>query len=188
MAATAMFRAARAGLFVGLSLSLASVPAGALTTPKESSSFLEQKAFFRPELYISSTQAPLSEIVDRLPNRAALEAFAARPAADGSPMHVFIDPRSGAAVNLMGAVPLIPGRGVGNHVTLATLGAALGRNVEAVDEAVVAEATRAFIDQYRDVLGIDVSQLGAAKATRVTADLWQVSIPQAFQGVPVRRK
>ncbi|MET0556605.1 MAG: PepSY domain-containing protein, partial [Vicinamibacteria bacterium] len=186
MAATASIRAARAGLFMGLSLGLTNLPAHALTTPKESSSFLEQKAFFRPELYISSTQAPLAEIVDRLPNRAALEAFAARPAADGSPMHVFIDPRSGAAVNLMGAVPLIPGRGVGNHVTLATLGAALGRNVESVDEAAVAEATRAFIDQHRDVLGIDVSQLGAAKATRVTADLWQVSIPQAFRGVPVR--
>jgi hypothetical protein len=186
MAATAMSRAARAGVFLGLALSLGTAPAHALTTPKESSTLLEQKAFFRPELYISSSQAPLAEILDRLPNRAALEAFAARPAADGSPMHVFIDPRSGAAVNLMGAVPLIPGRGVGNRVTLASLGAALGRNVEAVDEAAVAEATRAFIGQYRDVLGIDVAQLGAAKATRVTADLWQVSIPQAFQGVPVR--
>jgi hypothetical protein len=186
MAATAMSRAARAGVFLGLSLSLGTAPAHAFTTPKESSSLLEQKAFFRPELYISSSQAPLADILDRLPNRAALEAFAARPAADGSPMHVFIDPRSGAAVNLMGAVPLIPGRGVGNRVTLASLGAALGRNVEAVDEAVVADLTRAFIDQHRDVLGIDVSQLGAAKATRITADLWQVSIPQSFRGVPVR--
>jgi hypothetical protein len=186
MAATATSRAARAGLCLGLALSFQVAPADALTRKTSSSTLLEQKEFSRPELYISTSQSPLAEIIDRLPNRAALEAFAARPAADGAPMHVFIDPRSGAAVNLMGPVPLIPGRGVGNHVTLLSLGAALGRNVEQVDDAVVAEAARAFAFQYKDVLGIDSTQLGAVVASRVTPELWQISIPQSFRGIPVR--
>ena len=186
MAATAMSRAARAGVFLGLSLGLANVPAHALTRKTSPSTLLEQKEFSRPELYISTSQSPLAEIVDRLPNRAALLAFAARTAGDGAPMHVFIDPRSGAAVNLMGPVPLIPGRGVGNHVTLLSLGAALGKEVGQVDEAVVAEAARAFVEQYKDVLGIDSAQLGSVVASRVTPELWQISIPQFHRGVPVR--
>lgn len=175
MPSTATCRVARSGLLVGLVSALSVSLAGA-AVPKQDYAFLDHKAFVRPELYIASSQAPLADIADQLPNRAALEAFTARPSADGSPFHVFIDPRSGAAVNLMGAVPLIPGSGVGNRVSLDSLGARLGRAVQAVDEAVVADATMAFIRANRDVLGIDISQLGAVRATQVTPDLWQVSI------------
>ena len=151
MAATAMFRAARAGLFVGLSLSLASVPAGALTTPKESSSYLEQKAFFKPELYISSSQAPLAEIVDRLPNRAAWEAFAARPAADGSPHARVHRSALGRGRQPDGRRPAHP-RPRRRQPRDARRRSAprLGRTCEAVDEAVVADATRALRRPDRD--------------------------------------
>ena len=55
-----------------------------------------------------------------------------------------------------------------------------------MDEAVVADATMAFIRANRDVLGIDISQLGAVRATQVTPGLWQVSIPQYGGRRPVR--
>ncbi len=185
MLSTVTSRAARSGLLAGLVCSLSTSLALA-AVPKPDEAFLDHKAFFRPELTISSTQVPLVDILDQLPNRAALEAFSAQRAADGSSFHVFIDPRSGAAVNLMGAVPLIPGSGVGNQVTLESLGAGLGRTLDAVDEAAVAEATLGFVRAHSAVLGIDASQLGAVRATQVTSDLWQVSIPQRVGGIAVR--
>ncbi|MGH9360528.1 MAG: 3-coathanger stack domain-containing protein, partial [Thermoanaerobaculia bacterium] len=36
------------------------------------------------------------------------------------------------------------------------------------------------------LLAIDPKQLGAASATQVTSDLWQISVPQTYHGVPVR--
>jgi trimeric autotransporter adhesin len=156
--------------------------------PKESKTQLDGKAFFRPELYLSTSHVPLDEILPQLPNREAWEAFLGRQldAAGRPKFHVFIDPRSGAATNLMGPQPLIPGNGVGNRVTLKSLGLRLGREVEAVDSAVVGSAVLAVAKERRALLGIDPAQLGEARAVQVRADLWQVSIPQVVRGVPVR--
>ncbi|HEY9422354.1 MAG TPA: hypothetical protein VIW92_13130, partial [Thermoanaerobaculia bacterium] len=43
--------------------------AGAIE-PKPPGSHLDQKEFFKPELYISSSQVPVEEIAGRLPNQA----------------------------------------------------------------------------------------------------------------------
>src|SRR5688572_6528833 len=106
--------------------------------PKEPKTHLDGKAFFRPDLYLSTSHVPLYDILPQLPNREAWEAFMARQRnAAGQPkFHVFIDPRSGTATNLMGPQPLIPGSGVGNRVTLESLGRRLGREVFAIDAAV----------------------------------------------------
>ena len=102
--------------------------------PKQSVTDLDQRAFFKPELYVSSAHAPLADIQSRLPNQAAWDAFLqARLSAGQEPVHVYIDPRSGAVTNLMGAFPIIPGSGAGNSVTLGSLAQALGRPVPAVD-------------------------------------------------------
>ena len=155
--------------------------------PKQAVNELDQKAFFKPELTISSTDVPLASIQSRLSNQAAWDAFfQARAEASADPVHVFIDPRSGAVTNIIGSFPLIPGSGVGNHVTLASLSAAAGAKVTAVDADVVARVVRRFVMQHRDVLGIDVRQLGAFKVDHPNADLWQLSAPQVVAGVPVR--
>jgi hypothetical protein len=86
----------------------------------------------------------------------------------------------------MAAFPLIPGRGVGNQVSLEDLGARIGRPVDGVDAAAVADAVLDFVRQHRDLLAIDLGQLGASRAGQVNPDLWQVSIPQVYHGVPVR--
>ncbi len=149
--------------------------------PKEVVTHLDEKEFFRPDLTISSSQIPLEAIVHELPNQDAWRAF--RGAADAK---VYVDPRGGTAVNIIRPVPLIPGSGVANRVTLADLGRWLDRPVEVVDEAVVADAALHHVLEIKDQLGIDVSQLGAVKATRINPDLWQVHIPQVVAGVPVR--
>jgi hypothetical protein len=164
------------------------VPAAAWAAkPKDLVTDLDQAAFFKPELYISSSHAALADIQSRLPNAAAWEAFLqASAAGDVAAPHVYIDPRSGAATNIIGAFPIIPGSGVGNTVTLSAVSQALGRPVGAVDSQTVADLVRRFVLAHKDVLGIDARQLGAFTATQVNPDLWQVTAPQQVQGVPVR--
>ncbi len=165
----------------GLVASLASQAIAAV--PKEPASSLEGKAFVRPELSISTVNVPLADVVAQLPNRQAWDARLREP---GPAPYVFIDPRSGTATNIVEAVPMIPGPGVGNRVTLDSLGRRLGRTVAVVDASAVADAVLTHVQSQRTRLGIDEAQLGAVRAAPVTSELWQVSIAQQYRGVPVR--
>jgi hypothetical protein len=180
----------RAGVLAAL-LGIALGSAAWALDPKDAGSYLDQKAFFKPELYISTSQLPIEKVLASLPNRAVWERYLAaeqEKALVGG--HVvplaFIDPRSGAATNLVGAFPLIPGRGVGNQIKLADLSTRLGRPVKRVDPQAVGDAVLAFVHTHRDLLGIDETQLGAVRATEVTPELWNISIPQSYAGIPVR--
>jgi hypothetical protein len=155
--------------------------------PKRADGDLAAREFFLPELYLSTSNVPLADALDRLPNRAAWERLLAETAAaGGSELNAFIDGRSGSASNVMGAFPLLPGTGVGNRLTLGDLGARLGRAVEAVDSRAVAEAAHRFVAERADILGVDARQFGPVRATQVNDYLWQVSIPQEVGGVRVR--
>src|SRR4030095_12828844 len=96
-------RAAKICLLAGL-LGLAVCSFAAALEPKQpGGSYLEQKEFFKPELYISSSQVPVEEIAASLPNRGAWEQLLASRAKAGQAAPAgFIDPRSGAATNLLG--------------------------------------------------------------------------------------
>jgi hypothetical protein len=155
--------------------------------PKPPGGYLEQKEFFLPELAISSTNVPLEEVLPALPNRAAWTSLlhARAPAGDGA-TYGFIDPRSGTATSLIGAFPLLPGRGVGNQVSIESLSARLGRRPARIDPPIVAAAILDFVGRHRELLAIDATQLGAGRAAQVTPDLWQVNIPQVYHGVLVR--
>ncbi len=145
------------------------------------------REFFLPELYLSSANVPLQDVLDELPNRAAWQSFdRQRDAAGLSRVQAFIDPRSGVATNILGSFPLIPGDGVGNRVSLADLGRRVGRAVSAVDAAAVADAARALIVEHEALLGLDARQVGALRAVQVSPDLWQVSARQVVDGVEVR--
>jgi len=187
----AVFRLAgkTAGMTAGmtaLAVLLLAGAAGALD-PKEPGAYLDSKEFFKPELYISTSHAPLEQVLPLLSNQSVWESFNAARAAAGEPaIQAYIDPRSGAATSLVGAFPLIPGNGVGNALTLADVSARLGTTVKAIDAQVVAQATRSFIEQHKTLLSINMDQLGEVKAVAVTPNLWQVSIPQTYQGIPVR--
>jgi trimeric autotransporter adhesin len=140
---------------------------------------LAQREFFRPDLYISSANVALADLLPRLPNRAAWESLHGTTAA-------YIDPRSGAATSLVGVFPMIPGTGQDNRITLAEVSGRLGRPVTAIDEDVVASLVLAFARQRAEILGIDPDQFGEARARTANPDLWHIRIPQVFRGVPVR--
>jgi hypothetical protein len=142
---------------------------------------LDQKEFFIPELYISSSQKHIEQVLSELPNQHAWENFqAARERAGKGRMHAYINPRSGAVTNMVDSEPMIPGNGVGNKLTLAKLG------VSKVGPPEVAQAVLAYLSSNKDLLGIDRNQLGKARAVQVSSKLWQVRIPQTYHGVPVR--
>ena len=178
--------ARNAALGTCLAVLLVSAMAHAIE-PKPPGGYLEQKEFFLPELAISSANAPLDEVLPALPNRAAWTNLLHARASDGDgATHGFVDPRSGTATSLIGAFPLLPGPGVGNQVSMEDLSARLGRRLARVDAPTVAAAVLDFVGRHRQVLAVDAAQLGASRATQVTPDLWQVSIPQVYNGVPVR--
>jgi trimeric autotransporter adhesin len=168
----------------GLAALISAAPAGAVV-PKEPLSPLSQKEFFKPDLYISTSALPLSDMLVRLPNRAAWDSYL-RERASGGGVSAFIDPRSGAAASIVGVFPLLPGRGEGNAVTLAEVSARLGRPVDAIGAEAVGQLVVGFVRAHEAILGIDVRQLGPVSARVANADLWHVRIPQAFKGIPVR--
>ncbi len=169
------------GAFVGTI-----APLGYAQVPKEPVRSLDVLEFYRPELSISTSNVRLDQVLEQLPNRTAWQARLDESASSTSRMDVLIDPRSATAVNLLTSQPLIPGNGSSNLVTVGDLARSLGRPVSSVSADVVGEATRRFALRNRDVLGIDSRQLGAARATQVNGNLWQVTIPQIHQGIPVR--
>ncbi len=171
-----------------VAIAVSAAPGAQAIQPKgESASSLQAHEFFLPELAISTENKPLEAVLGQLPNRQAWERFhAGRAAAGASRAQVYIDPRSGAATNIVAAFPLLPGDGVGNRVTRAALGARLGRVVKAIDAATVEAAARAFLVEHADLLGVDAAQFGRIRAGHVVDSLWQVSLPQAVGGVSVR--
>lgn len=174
------------GIALGVAASLALVGGALALEPKHNPTPLDEKAFFKPELVISSSHAPLETVLDQLPNRPEWAGFLAERGAAGAAPRVFVDPRSGAATNIMDARPIIPGRGVGNRLTVEDLGARIGRQVSAVNRSAVADAVLAFVAENRHVLGVDTTQLGPPTAEPVHEDLWQISVPQYYKGIPVR--
>jgi trimeric autotransporter adhesin len=165
---------------------MVSLPAAEAVAPRNGSDPLAGKERLHAGLWLAVRNVPLADVVDRLPNRAAWESFTQARAAAGESFAVFVDPVSGTATNITRAVPLIPGPGAGNGVTVQSLGRRLGRSLKRVDAQAVGEATLALVHEQRALLGIDVAQLGAARAVQVTPDLWQVDLPQQFRGIPVR--
>jgi hypothetical protein len=179
-------RVALAGVVLSAACVLGAPGAGAVQ-PKPANVPLDNIEFFLPELYVSTENVPLAEAPADLPNREAWERFRVERAAAGQDDVVaFIDTRSGVATNIVSAFPLIPGDGVGNDVTLGDLSARLGRAVSAVDARTVAEAAFQFVGAHKDVLGVDLAQLGPVRAVQVSEHLWHVSIPQQVNGVQVR--
>jgi trimeric autotransporter adhesin len=172
------------GLAAGALLAATAAPALALDPPNGS---LKSREFSAVELAVSSSHVPLDDVLAELPNRRAWERFrSAQASGVAERVHVFIDPRGGAATDILAPFPLLPGDGVGNRVSLADLSARLGREIEGLDASVVADVARLFVLEHARLLGITAAELGTVRATQVAGPLWQVSAPQVVRGITVR--
>jgi len=164
---------------------LLSVASWAFVPPQSGPSSLASKAFFKPELTIPITNMPLQEAQAQLSaqSTSAWNDFFAR---NGKNFNVYLDPRTGSATAIQGAIPMIPGTGVGNNVTISTVRQQLGRMVNTVNEAVVGDLIVKFISENSAAIGVDPLELGEPRVTQVADYLWMVHIPQQVNGVPVR--
>src|SRR5262245_52619380 len=168
--------------FLVISLLFVVTPGWTLT-PKETPVLLYNKEFFKTELSISTSSVSLDDIRGQLINQKQWDTFLTKY---GSDFHVFLDPRSGAAVNILGPIPFIPGSGVNNSLQKSDIGNMLGRPVTKINSKVVADLMRAFLKENAATIGIDFSQLGKVSTTQVTDTLWQISVPQVVNGIAVR--
>ncbi|HJQ97037.1 MAG TPA: hypothetical protein VJ826_01925, partial [Candidatus Polarisedimenticolaceae bacterium] len=134
---------------------------------------LDSREFFQPELSVSlgNELAPLPPALAEIAGPAAA---------------LFVDPRSGAVTNLIAAIPMIPGAGTGNAVSLEALSVSLGRPVTSIDAAVVGDLVHRFAVQHAAALRLEAAQIGPSNAQPVTAELWNVRMPQVVNGIPVR--
>jgi subtilisin-like proprotein convertase family protein len=145
---------------------------------------LAAKAFFRPELTLEVSHVEAPQLSSALASRQLELSRLIQSAGTGSPL--YFDARSGNPSQILAAVPVIPGSGVGNRVSLTSLSATLGREVPQVDAALVSELVRRFVVQHHVALGVEIEQLGDAVASEPTAGLWHVRFPQTVAGIPVR--
>ena len=151
--------------------------------PKKEQANLSSREFFLPELYLSSAQISYQDISSQLPNTAAWNQFYAR---NGSDFHIYFDPRSGVPVSVIGHIPMIPGGGADNAITMDDMRGQFAKAVTRVTPDMVGKLFVRFLGNQRDALGIDLKQLGEPRVTQVTDYLWNISIPQQVRGIPVR--
>ncbi|MCI0417229.1 hypothetical protein L0222_31035, partial [bacterium] len=113
-------------------------------TPKKTPVLLDNKEFFKPELSLSSSSVPLEDLRGQLANRNEWDSFLGKY---GSNFHIFLDPRSGAAANILGPIPFIPGTGVNNTLQKSDLSNKLGRTVNKITSKVVADLISGFLKE-----------------------------------------
>ena len=127
--------------------------------------------------------AALEQALATLANKNAWTGFAAKY---GQPQ-VYLDPRSGAATSISTRVPLIPGPGLGElgRTRRGQLGAGpQGWTGRCHGRGGPDPQLRRGEQSWRSAS--IPTQLGAARAAQVSDTLWNVSIPQVVNGVPVR--
>ncbi len=111
--------------------------------------------------------------------RAALPAFGV---GEGS---IFFDSRTGRVTSLILSQPLIPGNGVGNHLSWAATGAPKD---DAALQTEVWRALRAYLEGHERDLKIDMAQLSRSPRIGIYDDgtLIFVHVPRVVDGIPVR--
>ncbi|MEO8198383.1 MAG: hypothetical protein ABI689_16850, partial [Thermoanaerobaculia bacterium] len=98
----------------------------------------------------------------------------------------YVDLQTGRYSALLMGTPLLPGRGVGNHLSWNELAAAQPKSAKEI-EAAATVAFRAYLESHAGALGLDLDQLaGAGKVAAVNDDYVHIYIPRVVGGVVVR--
>ena len=176
----------RLAILCGLSVGLAVAARAQDRKQDDQITGLEAKAFADPKLYPNTSTVELTrDNTMSLANRTAVDAFF--DGAVGGTARLFMDPRTQTLTTVLGAVPLLPGEGRNNRETLARVSQRLGRSIARIDRQVVADVFRRHVLSQSALLGIDPTQLSTeVRVEQVSRDIWQVSIPQVYRGIPVR--
>src|SRR5687768_3745455 len=119
-------------------------------------------AFRHPDLYIPNAYQPLAS----LPAAVRSDAQARLEALGVAPESAYYDLRGGTWGTLIQRLPLIPGSGRGNAVSLADLGLVQPADDEALGQGAW-QALRAYVAAHQSALGIDPAELAATPGITV---------------------
>ena len=149
---------------------------------KAEKSGIEKAEFLAEELYVSQTTAPLADVFNQLPNKVLWQQFLEK----NKDSSIYIDPRSGRPASLMTAIPIIPGTGDSNKISLKDISMKLGYEVKAIGDKEVKHLILAFANDHAALLGIQMNEIGEIRVGNPIDYLWGITIGRAIQGIPVR--
>jgi trimeric autotransporter adhesin len=149
---------------------------------KPASSPLQEKAFRHPDLKVSSSHQPLSELESSLATSLGHELSALGVPAD----HGFYDVRAGRWGSLILSEPLLPGFGTGNSLRWEDFGFVAQPSTKEIEREAWT-AIQAFLRRTEAQLRVDVAELDQPRiGVYDDGALVQVSVGRAVGGVPVR--
>ncbi|OGF63435.1 MAG: hypothetical protein A2Y62_07305 [Candidatus Fischerbacteria bacterium RBG_13_37_8] len=143
---------------------------------------IEAKEFSIDEIYISSSEKSLDQIFNQLSNRDEWSSFLA----NNKDAYAYFDPRSGRPSGIYTVIPIIPGTGMSNHITMESLSKSLGYPVTEITEAVVNEIVMQHVSKNASLLNINLNELGSFRTTHPADYLWHVNISRHINGIPVK--
>ncbi|MEO8277454.1 MAG: hypothetical protein ABI639_14665 [Thermoanaerobaculia bacterium] len=153
--------------------------ASAMAIVQQNDRTADSVQFRSEELVLKSTITKASEIS----SLAGDDRFAELNVA---PANVFVDGQTGRFAAILMGQPLLPGRGLGNHLTWDGFGAEAPRSAKAL-EAAATVAFHGYLEAHAAALGLDLGELaGAGKVSALNDDYIQIYIPRVVGGVPVR--
>src|SRR4030042_3429571 len=143
---------------------------------------IEKLEFVSEELYVSQITNALQDVLCQLPNKAVWEQFIVQH----KNAHVFIDPRSGRPSTIITVIPIIPGMGDNNSITLKNVSLKVGYNVDKIGTNEVKQLILRFIGENTALLGIKMDEIGEVRIGNPVDYLWDIFIKREIQGIPVR--
>lgn len=95
----------------------------------------------------------------------------------------FIDPRSGRPTAVITHIPIIPGTGFGNSLTLEDTSTKLNRPVSNIrDEA--RDLVLLFLTEHPDILAVDSAEFGEVKVSHIIEGRWHTVTRRVKNGIP----
>ena len=143
---------------------------------------IERLEFRGEELYVSQGYVPLGQVMAQLSNRGEWEKFLIK----NKDSIVYIDPCSGKPATIVTAIPVLPGTGNGNHITMDDISKKLGYEAKVIKEEEVKQVIMGFAQENASLLGINVDEIGEISINNFMDYVWQVSIRREVKGIPVR--
>ncbi len=149
---------------------------------KEDRNLIEQKEFQANELFISTSEATLQEVINSLPNKNEWLRFINQH----KDAHIYIDPCSGRPITLMYPLPFIPGTGEGNDITLEKLSSTLGYKINEINDELLKKLIVNHIEKYRNILLVNINEIGDILVSHPAEYLWHINVWRKYKEIPVK--
>ena len=157
------------------------MPANAVVE-KTQKNILETRAFRADAMNISQTNVALDEIMYRLATAKEWRSFFEQHT-DG---YVYIDPRSGRPSSVTTTIPIVPGTGAYNNLTIQDISRNLGYQVKVIDAHAIQDLVLQFLTVHSGIMNLERAEVGPIRIGNPADHLWGIFISRQVKGIPVR--